>query len=136
MRRSAITAALATTLSINATAMELPAPKPSARDMYVACYLLVNDNDALKQADGKSELYSSSYCNLASLSMIANREGKENPSKYKFCLDSRSATSTNIPKAMAFAYLDFYEGAALKDKGTDGSAAYLFAMMARWPCRE
>ncbi len=137
MKLTALIVALATaSCATVAAAADLPAPKPTARDLYIACYLLAHETDVLKRPDGKSELFGSSYCGLASISMIANREGQENPNKYKFCLDRSASTTANIPKAMAFAYLDYYEGPALKDKGVDGSAAYLFAMMARWPCAD
>ncbi len=132
--RTTLVVALTVALWTSVSAAELPAPKPTARDMYVACYLLAHDSDVPKRASGQAEQFSSSYCAAASLSMIANREGKENTSKYRFCLDRGAATSANIPKAMAFAYLDYFEGPALRDKGVDGMPAYLFAMMERWPC--
>lgn len=135
LKLTALLVAIATAAcSTAAAAADLPSPKPNARDLYVSCFLLAHETDVLKQSNGKSDLFGSSYCSLASISMIVNREGKENPKKYKFCLDRSASVAANIPKAMAFAYLDFFEGPALKDKGVDGSSAYLFAMIARWPC--
>lgn len=117
-------------------AADLPAPKPTARDLYVACYLLAHDTGVLEKDDGSAELFSSDYCKIASLSMITNREGEANTAKYKFCLDNGAAISADPPKAMAFAYLDFFESGSIVDTGMDGSAAYLMAMMARWPCKD
>lgn len=71
-------------VALEASAAELPVPTPTARDMYVACYLLAHGSDVPKRGSGQTEKFSSGYCAAASISMIANREGKDNHSKYKF----------------------------------------------------
>jgi hypothetical protein len=134
MRAPVIAALISAAFPWAAQGQDLPKPTPTARDMYVACYLFANETDVPKATGGTAELFSGHYCALASISMIVNREGNRNINKYKFCLDDAASTRSNIPMAMAYAYIDYFEGPAFKDKGVDGSSAYLFAMIARWPC--
>lgn len=117
-----------------AHAADLPEAPPTARDMYVSCYLLANDTDVFDKPNGKHEKFSATWCGARAIAEIATHEGNGVQSKFKFCLDRDAATRTDPAKAMAYAYLDFYERADLRDRNADGRAAYLFAMVARWPC--
>lgn len=134
MRAWMIAAAVAGLAVGPADAADLPEPTPTARDMYISCYLLAHETDVPSRPNGKPETFSMTWCGARGLAEIAGHEGKAVESKYKFCLDDRAATQTDTLKAMAYAYLDFYENNANLNRGADGRAAFLFAMVARWPC--
>lgn len=113
-----------------------PLPKPTARDLYVGCYLSAHQTDVPKDAAGRFERFSGAWCDLASLKAVTNREGKRPEHKgYTFCLPESVELNTNLGRAMALAYLDYYESIVTGIAGQDGETAYTVAMIKKWPCR-
>lgn len=121
-------------------AQDLPAPTPTAQDMYVACYLLSRRTDVPQGADGKPELFSMSYCGVAALGAIANIEGRRDR-QYHYCLPSSSQARSDPATVMAHGYLDWFERRApnLADapaQANNGMQAFYFAMTEQFPCDE
>lgn len=115
-------------------AQDLPAPRASGQDVYVSCYLLVHETD-VPQPNGRSELFSASTCAAMSVVAIATREGDRPEVKYRFCLPSRSSVSGDPARAMARAYLDWYEtkGFAAPDQ-SNGAAMFVISQVETFPC--
>lgn len=143
MKWMAILAALSTCCAVSpAQGQALPPAPPTARDLYVGCYLYVHGNDVPKDTTGHAENYSASWCGLAAIKAVTYREGEQPEHKgLTFCLPKTSEMSTDPARAMAFAYLDYYEKYIsyfeTKRPGTpsaDGETFYTAAMISRWPC--
>lgn len=128
--RPAYLAAALLSLAGPASVQEMPAPKPSARDLYVACYLYLRDEAVISKSAG----YHPMGCAAAALSGMVYREGQSQPSKYKFCLPSDAAVEADIPKAMAAAYLDGFDELPPAARRGDGAAAFVVVLMRKWPC--
>ena len=113
----------------------LPTPKPTARDLYVGCYLYVHRYDVPKDDDGRPQIFSAAWCSLAAIKAISYREGKRPEHKgHTFCLPKTAELSTDPARAMAFAYMDYYESIVNGIENVDGELAYTVAMIKRWPC--
>jgi hypothetical protein len=118
------------------TASALPRPLPNARELYVGCSLYVRGDDVAKGRDGYATNYSSVICGFQSLAAIANREsmiaGKNNA--LRFCLPKTAEATQDPTRAMAYAYLDYFEriGSRMADK--DGATVFIVAMIDKWPC--
>jgi hypothetical protein len=123
-------------LSVTAQAQDWPTPEPTARDVYVSCWLYVNNADVPKDAAGKLQPFSSERCGVYSLVAITYREGrsKTEDNRYRFCLPNTAELSTDSPRAMAFAYVDYFESRAAQLASKDGKTAYTAAMILKWPC--
>lgn len=121
---------------VEAAAQTIPGTKPSARDLYIGCSLLVNDNDVLKDSLGNIERYSAAACALQGFIAITNREGwsKDKDNKYRFCLPKTSEASQNPSRAMAYAYLEYFEAHSRRIAAEDGQTNYTIAMIFKWPC--
>lgn len=125
-----------------AQGQDIPLPVPTVRDLYVGCNLAVQRTDVPKRADGRFERFSAAWCGMAALKAIANREGQQPAHKgYTFCLPKTAEISTDPARAMAFAYIDYYERYSgyfeTRNPGTlssDGETFYLAAMIKKWPC--
>lgn len=110
---------------------EVAAPTP--RDLYVSCYLYVNQA-ALSSGNGGREPYNPVTCGLLVLSAIANREGRSVKSSYRFCLPKTAEVNTAPDRAIAFAYIDYFENVASRIPIEDGRAAFVAALIRKWPC--
>lgn len=117
-----------------AVAQDMPPAQPTARDMYVSCFLFVHQDDVPKSNNGTFPSYSGGRCGAVSLRLISSREGAARTTAYRFCLDHSSATRSDPANAMAYAYLDYFESHPALTGNQDGTAMYLFAMIDRWPC--
>lgn len=124
---------LAAASGTGAQTTPLPQPRPSARDMYVSCYLLVRREPVSRGPDGSRPSYAPETCTLMSLAAIRDRESAAAP-KPHFCLAMTAEVEKSPPDAMAYAYLDFFERRGSALAGLDGRAAYIAAMISRWPC--
>lgn len=105
----------------------------TARDMYISCFLFVRRVPTDKRPDGQEERFAPQTCGVMSLSAITYRESNAAPSPH-FCLPKTAQIDANPPEAMAYAYLDFFEASASRIAGEDGRAAYIAAMVSKWPC--
>jgi hypothetical protein len=123
--------------TVEASAQSIPEPKPTARDLYVGCSLLVNDNDVLRNSSGKAERYSAARCAGQGLSAITYREGwsQDKDNKYRFCLPKTPEASQNPTRAMAYAYLEYFEANSFRVAAEDGQTNYTIAMIVKWPCK-
>lgn len=110
-------------------------PRPTAKELYIGCYLLARDTDVPLGPDGHFANYSAANCGEQVLSTMTFREGAKPGGQFRFCLPDTPATREEPAVVMAKAYLDFYErkGARLP-KDTDGSGAFIVAMVETWPC--
>lgn len=108
---------------------------PSARDLHTGCHLLLQGTDVPKR-DGKAELFSGVVCSALELSAIAKREGavESGDNRLRFCLPKTVEASTNSDRAMAAAYIDWYEQQPARANQMDGPIAFVVAMIDRWPC--
>ena len=130
----ALAAALAFALPAHAQAQPLPAAKPTPRDLYVSCYLLIQGTDVPRGEDGKAPPFGAVQCGAVALQLIASREGAENKENHKFCLDDSAAVQTNAMREMALAYINFYELRLFKNGEPEAVPYFLLAMIHRWPC--
>lgn len=118
-----------------AEAQSLPAPKPTARDLYVGCYLMVHRTDVPKDNNGHPEVFSADWCGLAAIKAITYREGDRPEHKgYTFCLPKTAEMGTDPARAMAFAYMDWYESIVTGIEDKDGESAYVVSLIKKWPC--
>jgi hypothetical protein len=71
-----------------ANANDLPRAVPTARDVYVGCYLSVSNEEVPKDPTGHPQPFSAAQCELYALLAITNREGysQNADNKYRFCL--------------------------------------------------
>lgn len=119
-----------------AGAQEIPRPKATPKDVYVSCYLLVRDKAVNPDLGGVDPPYQSTTCAAFALLSIATREGAPATVRYRFCLPDDAYTSAEPAKAMAYAYIDWFEKLGFAVKDDNGAAAFVFAMIDRWPCRD
>lgn len=114
----------------------VPAPMPTPRDLHTSCHLLLRGNDA-NQVDGQHEPFSSWSCALATLSAITHREGRAEgkPNDLRFCLPNTADVSADIGRAMAAAYIDWFEQRPQRANQMEGRTAFVLAMIERWPCQ-
>lgn len=108
--------------------------EPTARDMYVSCFLFVNKAEAGKGDVANRPLYSATTCAATALALIVNREGKRPNTRYTFCLPQSVDVDSDPARAMALAYLDSYEALWVKAPASGGRPAFLLAMVNKWPC--
>jgi hypothetical protein len=105
---------------------------PTARELYVGCYLLVQGKDVPEAKGAAPDPYSAASC-LMVVGIGAEHEAAKPEAERTFCLPSIIAA--NPYRDMALAYLDFYEatGGKLAAKNSIEVASAAFA--AKWPCR-
>jgi hypothetical protein len=137
--RNLIFAALSLLFGLSSTAEVDPAakqPTPTARDLYIGCYLLLHNTDVPADQAGTSLPFSAEKCAVTSVLAIAAREGanttKDN--QFRFCIPDGSQESQNPAIAMAAVYLDFYEMNGPRLAANDGATVYVSAMILKWPC--
>ncbi len=103
-------------------------------DMYVSCYLYAHNTDVPKRSDGSAEIFSGEMCGLTTIALIVNREGQRPGMQYTFCLPRTAEFQTDPARAMAFAYLDYYDSRGANMRDATGRQLLLLAMVDRWPC--
>lgn len=120
----------------SAQTLGIPEPAPTARELYVGCYLATERDDVLQNSFGKIRRYSASRCEGYAIEAIVYREGRSGAkdNKYRFCLPKTAQASQSPVIAMAYAYVDYYEATASRTPTMDGVTAYLTAMIVKWPC--
>jgi len=119
-----------------AAAQQVAAPvaRPTATDLYVSCYLFVRGTDVPEIEGGVVERFSALQCGIMGIRAITHREGDRPDRQYRFCLPKGSAESTDPGRAMAHTYIDFFHRRASAVSGIDGEAAFIIAMVSKWPC--
>lgn len=130
---AAAIAGLAVASGTGAQTGSAPQSRLSAREMYVSCYLLVRREPVARGADGSRPPYAPENCSMMSLAAIRDRESAAAP-KPHFCLTMTAEVEKSPPDAMAYAFLDFFERRGSTLAGLDGRAAYVAAMISKWPC--
>lgn len=120
----------------SANAQNLSAP--SAREMYVSCILLSENEDLV---NSRASNLSPSHCGAAILKLITEREGKENrnagqkDSRLNFCLPK----TTRPELLMIDGFILEYEKALGSTKEIDlsainGAQYFAVAMVRKYPC--
>jgi hypothetical protein len=110
-------------------------PPPTARDLYIGCYLLLRDTDVPMGSDNKPTAYSAANCGSQVLSTMTYREGAQPGQPFRFCLPDNDESRDRPALMMAQAYVDYYERKSSRvPKDTKGSALFVVAMVDRWPC--
>ena len=61
-------------------------------------------------------------------------EGKDN--RFRFCLPKTAEISQNPTRAMAYAFIDFFEANAAAIADRPGNEAFVAAMIFKWPCQK
>jgi hypothetical protein len=110
-------------------------PLPSPSDLYVGCYLFVHKTDVPVDAESHAEMFSGARCGLTSILAITYREGANDHQRLKFCLPKTTDVRIDPARAMAIAYLEWFElyGSRIPNDH-DGNAAFVTAMIMKWPC--
>lgn len=135
MKLFANVAIVALTFSSVAQGRTVPMPEPTARDLYIACYLFVHESDVPKGKDGNPQRFSPGWCQIVAMRALNFREGKRlEHNGYEFCLPKTSEMATDPARAMAFAFMDHYESVVNGLKEANGTTAYAVAMIEKWPC--
>lgn len=116
-----------------------PPPSISAtpRDLHTGCHLTLRETD-VPQRDGRNEPFSAAICRLAIIGAILHREGRSATDRndLRFCLPHSADADSNPSRAMAAAYVDWYESnPARANSMPDGRTALVVAMIERWPCQ-
>lgn len=104
---------------------------PTAREMYVGCYLLVQGKDVPEARGPAPDPYSAADC-LIVMSIGAQHETAKSESEREFCLPSLIAA--NPYRDMALAYLDFYEATGGKYADQNALPIVQASLIAKWPC--
>lgn len=133
MRRQILIALAAMAGASPLSAQELPAAKPSSRELYVSCYLLLRDAAAITDASGKDLLYSPTQCAMYGVIAIANKEGAVPGDTRRFCLP-RTAEAENPSRQMAAAYVDGYEAFAAAANSSPSLTAFVGTLIQKLPC--
>lgn len=116
-------------------ALTQPQIAPTAREMYVACTLFVRDAELEVGPPGTMAKVAPTRCAMAGLSAVTFAEGHQPDRKYNFCLPKTAEMEAGRLRAMAIAYLDYFERrGAMANPGGDGIAAFTLAQVHRWPC--
>jgi|GEM_PF-5481075 len=129
---------VATLIASICSANEQNLSAPSAREMYVSCILL-SENEEL--VNSRSSNLSPGHCGAAILKLITEREGKENrnagqkDSRLNFCLPK----TTRPELLMIDGFILEYENALGSTKEIDLSAIngvqyFAVAMVRKYPC--
>jgi len=127
-------AMLALAQAASAQSLEARPGQPTARDMYVACVLFLNQVDVPLDSEGKTRLYSARRCDIDGLPEIATRHGRRISNLDTFCLPHSSEVNSDPRRAMALAYVDYYEKIGSASSFFDGAGSFLLAMIDKWPC--
>lgn len=135
MIRSKIVALLALISSQSLVAMQTSdAPNlnaPSARDLYVGCYLVIKGDElAHKERIGSSKAYSADRCVMQSALTMAMFRNKPDG----FCPQANVEFEADPIRSMASMYLAFYESRAAGAGSLGGSGVMLYAAQQKWPC--
>jgi hypothetical protein len=110
-----------------------PAPVPTARDLYVGCFLFVNLDGDLRDESGRASPYSMQVCAATGMRAML-REGASAPAPNRFCLPQTASIRSNPGREMALAYLEYFEEHASRLADQHGPSVFLSAMINRWPC--
>lgn len=105
---------------------------PTARELYVGCYLLVQGKDVPEAKGPAPDPYSAAAC-LMIVGIGAEREAAKPEEERTFCVPSIIAG--NPYREMALAYLDFYEATEGKLAERSSIDVARAAFIAKWPCR-
>ena len=119
-----------------ASAQNLPEIRPTARDVYVGCFLYLKGTDVALGPGGHNERFSGPMCGLQALGAIAHREGRieGHNNKLRFCLPKIAEMGSDPVRAMANVYLDYFESVGSRQASADGQLAYTAALIMKWPC--
>jgi hypothetical protein len=119
-----------------AEAQEMPRSTSTARDIYIGCGLFVRGKDVTRDEQGHQELYSGAQCALYSLMAIGQRQGRRNgeDNRQRFCLPQVYEIRQEPTRAMAYAYIEFFESRPSVLADWSGIDAYMAGMISKWPC--
>ena len=104
---------------------------PTARELYVGCYLLVQGKDVPLAKGASPDPYSAASC-LMVVGVGAETEAAKPQSARLFCIPSLIAA--NPYRDMALAYVGFYEATNGKLADMNSIQAARAAFVAKWPC--
>lgn len=114
----------------------LPRPDPTPRDIYVGCYLYLQGIELPRDDQGLARPYSAARCGGLAVLAIARREGRVPGQRndLRFCLPDTADVDTDPARAMAAAYIDWYERTGSRMPQREYAGAFTIAMISRWPC--
>ncbi|WP_233994318.1 hypothetical protein [Erythrobacter litoralis] len=114
-------------------------PEPDAaspRQLYVACTLMLTGNElADREFAGKFKPMSAPACLFAAMNTLKLGMGQDAQDAFRFCPNGNLDFDSNAPRAMARAYLEYFESSAENLREISGLAAFVIAQKTRWPCR-
>lgn len=118
----------------SASAAQTPAPAapklPTARELYVSCFLLLKEDFAA----GVGRQHKPETCAGFALIGIATREGRAADNKYRFCLPKDDFGRDDTTESMAAAYIEYYDRQARVLPQDKAREAFTMAMIEKWPC--
>ena len=108
----------------------------NAREVYVACYLLTQ-NASIAEED-KEFRARSIVCSMLSLKAATFHNGPtasaDVPKAFQYCMLNTPEITDDPSRAMAYAYLAYFEKHASVIGSARGETAFLHAMAQKWPC--
>jgi hypothetical protein len=116
-------------------AQKLP-EKISPRQLYVACSLMISGDDlAVRQIGGEFKPTSAAACVTVAVQALALGAGNKSEERFRFCPQGTLDFDSDPPRAMARAYIEFFEASAVQLQDTSGLAAFLLSQKTKWPCK-
>ena len=113
------------------------AEEASPRQLYVACSLMLTGDDlAEREVLGRYKPTSAPSCLAATIRALALGNGRNAEKPLRFCPSGSLDFDTDPPKAMARAYVEYFENAAPQIAKISGLAAFVLAQKEKWPCEQ
>lgn len=120
--------------------LDLPSPRPKARDLYVGCSLLIRgaETDNVKESRGNEKAYTPPYsalqCSFTALIAYGYAKEIKPGNDWEYCLPDSALLAADPVKAMAAAYVETYEKSRFPDPGKDGLTMMLYMFKIAFPC--
>ncbi|HMT42204.1 hypothetical protein [Sphingorhabdus sp.] len=139
MLRGAIIAALALATPAQAELTRADLEKAwdaNAREVYVACYLLTQNASVAEE--NKDFRARSIVCSMLGLKAATFHNGPtvaaDVSETFHSCMPTTPDFTDDPSRAMAYAYLAYFEKHAAVIGSASGEKAFLHAMAQKWPC--
>lgn len=120
--------------SMAASTQALPPQKPTARELYIGCSLFVRDADIAQKAETSLQAFSAERCALTAFMALKYWRQITPGTDWEYCIPTTASISADRGKAIANAYLDFYEKYGRVKPEEDGLTIMLYGLKETWPC--
>ena len=109
----------------------------TARELYVACSLLVTDNNLeAPTLNGEFKAQAPATCLMWSMKALSLGNKKGSDSQLRFCPNSSIEFQAGAPTQMAIVYMQSFEKVGASGADGSGLAAMIYAFKNKWPCED